>query len=68
MQKWQLTLNQTPIWLFYTFVGVSLALGITVFLLSRYTRYDALSQQKKCHQNVAHDWANDNPTAYRNSS
>jgi hypothetical protein len=39
MQKWQLTLNQTPIWLFYTFVGVSLALGITVFLLSRYTRF-----------------------------
>ncbi len=38
MQKWQIELAATPLWLLQTFCGVLLALLLTVFLFSK-TRF-----------------------------
>ncbi|ULJ70158.1 ABC transporter ATP-binding protein/permease [Wielerella bovis] len=39
MQKWQITLNATPLWLLQTFGGVTLILIITTVLLAYFTRF-----------------------------
>ena len=35
MQKWQIELNATPMWLLQTFMGVLLAVLLTVFWVSK---------------------------------